>query len=213
MIARSVLRLKTIMEQNLAPTFRKRTISDGSALNRSKLGEMSRSPKRSLRYSTNASGSRSDETLTQDASEFVDEIPNFERKWHSTGLGTKYESKEYKVRPQDMVLTVMNYNVLADYLAKRHPELYNQVGIEAEHLDWSTRFDRIINEIKKYHCDVLCLQEVQDEHFYSHFEPALRELGYGSLFKKRTGDKKDGCAIFYKASKVIFLIHNVKITV
>ena len=78
------------MEQNLAPTFRKRTISDCSALNPSKLGEMSRSPKRSLRYSTSASGSRSDETLSSD---FVEEIP--ERKWHSTGLGTKYETKEY----------------------------------------------------------------------------------------------------------------------
>ena len=41
-----------------------------------------------------------------------------------------------------------------------------------------------------------------DEHYVSQINPALNELGYDSIFKKRTGDKKDGCAIFYKREKV-----------
>ena len=41
-----------------------------------------------------------------------------------------------------------------------------------------------------------------DEHYVSQINPALNELGYDSVFKKRTGDKKDGCAIFYKREKV-----------
>ena len=41
-----------------------------------------------------------------------------------------------------------------------------------------------------------------DDHYVSQINPALNELGYDSVFKKRTGDKKDGCAIFYKREKV-----------
>ena len=50
----------------------------------------------------------------------------YPRNWHDTGLGMKIASNEYKIRSRNTILTVMSYNILADYLAQRHPELYDQ---------------------------------------------------------------------------------------
>ena len=94
------------------------------------------------------------------------------------------------------------------------------VGIDW--VEWNIRFQRILKELQQHDCDIICLQEVQgksqiclhlsqlfvyistfaDDHYVSQINPALNELGYDSVFKKRTGDKKDGCAIFYKREKV-----------
>ena len=65
-------------------------------------------------------------------------------------------------------------------------------------LEWENRFTRLVQEIKQYNCDILCLQEVQNDHFDTHFKPSLKTLGYDGVYKKRTGDKHDGCAIFFK---------------
>ena len=69
-------------------------------------------------------------------------------------------------------------------------------------LDWNDRSLRIIEEVKLYDCDILTFQEVHFEHFETFFVPNLRSLGYEGIYKKRTGDKLDGCAIFYKYEKV-----------
>lgn len=69
-------------------------------------------------------------------------------------------------------------------------------------LDWETRFSRIISEISFLKSQIVCLQEVETEHFSSHFVPALARLGYKGIYKKRTNDKKDGCAIFYYENEV-----------
>ena len=61
-------------------------------------------------------------------------------------------------------------------------------------------------EILENDPDVLCLQEVHARHFDSHFLPNLRAHGYEGVYKKRTGDKEDGCATFYKTEKVWFKV-------
>ena len=43
--------------------------------------------------------------------------------------------------------------------------------------------------------DIICLQEVDH---YDDFVEHLNKLNYESLFKKRTGNNPDGCAIFWK---------------
>ena len=45
------------------------------------------------------------------------------------------------------------------------------------------------------------MQEVQRDHFEANFHPDLSDLGYGAVYKKRTAEKNDGCAIFYKTEK------------
>ena len=67
-------------------------------------------------------------------------------------------------------------------------------------MEWENRFIRLVQEIKQYNCDILCLQEVQNDHFDTHFKCSLEMLGYDGIYKKRTGDKQDGCAIFFKVS-------------
>ncbi len=69
-------------------------------------------------------------------------------------------------------------------------------------LNWEPRWGRLLNEILSLESDILCLQEVDFEHYESHFVPSLRQHGYKGIYKKRTNDKNDGCAIFYKDDQV-----------
>lgn len=46
---------------------------------------------------------------------------------------------------------------------------------------------------------ILCLQEVQVSHLCS-FYNKLEEMGYFGIFKQKTGNRQDGCAIYFKQS-------------
>ncbi|KAF9581427.1 Protein angel 1 [Lunasporangiospora selenospora] len=50
--------------------------------------------------------------------------------------------------------------------------------------------------------DMYCLQELDETDYHDTFRPTLEKWGYGSVFKKRNGDKTDGCAFFYRQSTV-----------
>ena len=92
----------------------------------------------------------------------------------------------------------MSYNILADYLAQRHPELYNQgiylkknsrnffksnifnqisVGIDWVHIEWNIRFQRILKELQQHKCDIICLQEVQGIYLIYNFKK-FREIDF-----------------------------------
>ena len=157
----------------------------------SKIGDISAKSKRSMRYSTMRKQDDNDDKFSA-------------RKWTSTNLGSMYDSGEYKAKSRDVPFTLMSYNVLADYLAQRHPELYS-INVESDTMKWPIRFEKIVQEILRYSCDILCFQEVQSDHFLHFFEGKLRSLGYDGIYKKRTGDKQDGCAIFYKQDKFLLI--------
>ena len=138
---------------------------------------------------------------------FNDEAENYnidgreeqvKRHWRTSVVGETLSNGEWG--QNHTTFTVMSYNVLADDLMKRHPELYNQ---PMHVLEWNQRWSRILKEIETYKPDILCCQEVQYNHFKSHFTPDLIALNFQGLYKKRTGDKEDGCAIFYKQDKFI----------
>ncbi|XP_072266391.1 protein angel homolog 2 [Pyxicephalus adspersus] len=48
---------------------------------------------------------------------------------------------------------------------------------------------------------ILCLQEVQEDHYQEQIKPSLEALGYFCEYKSRTGNKPDGCAICFKSNK------------
>ena len=129
---------------------------------------------------------------------------NFNRNWDMTLLGQNGLRFD---NVRQVPLNVMNYNVLADQLMKWHPELYS--SIPENLLDWEFRWSRIKQEVQHYNPDILCLQEVQADHFSTHFAPDLFRFGLAGIYKQRTGDKCDGCAIFYNASKFQLLDHLV----
>lgn len=153
--------------------------SSSSSKGKSKLGELD--VKRSSRFSA--------------------KMPK--RQWKYTTLGAKIQAKEYKT--EDTIFSLMSYNVLADQLAQNHANLY-QHSMDSDVLKWESRHRRLMEEIQKLDCDILCLQEVQASHFETYFRNELKD--YKSLYKKRTGeDKVDGCAIFFKPDKFELLDH------
>ena len=123
---------------------------------------------------------------------------SLKRHWRKSSVGTKLSNGEWI--QNNVQFTVMSYNVLADHLMKRHSNLYSQ---SIDVLEWNERWARILKEIEAYNPDILCCQEVQYSHFHTHFAPSLSALNFVGVYKKRTGEKEDGCAIFYKKDKFI----------
>ncbi|XP_063393957.1 protein angel homolog 2 isoform X3 [Cydia fagiglandana] len=118
-------------------------------------------------------------------------IPPDFRVWESIGKTTKYSSGN------PLRFRVLSYNVLAQYLLECHPYLYTECT--PRNLKWKVRAARLYDEILKLAPDILCLQEVQASHlnsFYSKFE----KIGYSGIFKRKTGHRHDGCAIYFKHS-------------
>ena len=106
--------------------------------------------------------------------------------------------------------TVLDYNILCDKYAS--PALYNYCPTQA--LDWNYRRSVILEEIKTYNADFLCLQEIDMESFEEYFRRELAFYNYQGIFwpksrartmAEREAKAVDGCAIFFKAQKYILL--------
>lgn len=139
------------------------------------------------------------ETKKQFEEEKLRQLMCLMRHTEYTPLGRQLKDKLIGHPPNSLKFTVLSYNVLAQHLLEEHTYLYKNVDPDA--LDWNSRSHRILREVKDAKADVLCLQEVQSDHFDSFFVPNLKRLGFTGIYKKRTGDKTDGCAIFYRTNK------------
>lgn len=62
-------------------------------------------------------------------------------------------------------------------------------------------------ELEDAQGDIVCLQEVQVDHYEQHINPFMQELGYDGIFKQKSREntgmysKVDGCATFWKRNK------------
>ncbi|KAI9550997.1 hypothetical protein GHT06_000238 [Daphnia sinensis] len=121
------------------------------------------------------------------------------RKWEYTQLGKELQEQKIKQPPHSLKFTVLSYNVLAQHLLEDHIYLYRNVETEA--LNWDKRAERILREVTNTYADILCLQEVQADHYDTFYVPRLTAMGFKGVYKKRTGNKRDGCAIFFRHSK------------
>lgn len=121
------------------------------------------------------------------------------RKWEYTKFGRELQQRQIRPPAHSLKFTVLSYNVLAQHLLEEHTYLYRKADPEA--LDWNSRAERILREVRDNQADVLCLQEVQSDHYDTFYVPKLTAMGFTGVFKKRTGDKPDGCAIFFRDSK------------
>ncbi|KAF3944038.1 hypothetical protein CMV_029455 [Castanea mollissima] len=95
----------------------------------------------------------------------------------------------------DVVFSVLTYNILADSLSINALEYCPRWA-----LAWEYRQEILLEEIIKYDADILCLQEVQCDHFENFFEPELKKLGYSVMYKLRTGS---GLEFDKEASSVV----------
>lgn len=95
--------------------------------------------------------------------------------------------------------TVMSYNILSQTHLQTHNSLYANNDTTA--LNWPYRLSRISNEITQIAPDILCMQEVERDHL-PEIDDNLRALNFTeALFKKRSGNQTDGCAIFFNPKK------------
>ncbi|XP_074579423.1 carbon catabolite repressor protein 4 homolog 1-like isoform X1 [Curcuma longa] len=90
--------------------------------------------------------------------------------------------------------SVLSYNILSDAYATS--EAYNYCPTWA--LSWSYRRQNLLQEIIGYHADILCLQEVQNDHFEEFFAPELDKHGYQALYKKKTSE------VYFHIAFIIF---------
>ncbi|KAK1394721.1 carbon catabolite repressor protein 4-like [Heracleum sosnowskyi] len=111
-----------------------------------------------------------------------------------------YRNWEYaKNRPSPNCdrFTILSYNILADYLATDHRgKLYFHVPRYM--MDWEWRKKNILFELGLWSADILCFQEVDRFH---ELEKELKVRGYCGIWKMRTGNPVDGCAIFWRSSR------------
>ena len=105
--------------------------------------------------------------------------------------------------PRSIGFTILTYNVLAEIYAT--PDAYPYCASWA--LPWNYRRRNILRELLSYRADVMCLQEVQADHFENFLEPELAKFNYAGVYKCKTREfmgqygKMDGCAIFYRRDK------------
>nr|VDD20056.1 unnamed protein product [Brassica rapa] len=92
---------------------------------------------------------------------------------------------------------VLSYNILADYLANDHwRNLY--FHIPRNMLSWGWRKNKIVFELGLWSADIMCLQEVDK---FQDLEEELKLRGYSGIWKMRTGNAVDGCAIFWRSNR------------
>lgn len=75
-------------------------------------------------------------------------------------------------------------------------------------LAWSYRRQNLLRELLSYKADILCLQEVQSDHYQDFLAPELQRAGYAPIYKRKTTELYnknsyviDGCATFFRRDK------------
>ncbi|CAJ1951895.1 unnamed protein product [Sphenostylis stenocarpa] len=98
-------------------------------------------------------------------------------------------------------IVVVSYNILGVENASNHLDLYS--NIPRRFLEWNRRKRLILKEIHNYNASILCFQEV--DHF-NDLDDLFQNSGFKGIYKARTGEAQDGCAVFWK-DKLFNLLH------
>lgn len=121
------------------------------------------------------------------------------RHWRLTSLGKKHLKWKFN-------FTIMTYNILSQTALDDHLYLYRKCS--SEFLSEEYRISKILTEILLSGSDIVCLQEVEKVIYDQCIKKAFYAKGFDSVFKKRTGNKTDGCAILWKKTKFTYLSHH-----
>ncbi|XP_057965178.1 carbon catabolite repressor protein 4 homolog 4 isoform X2 [Malania oleifera] len=87
---------------------------------------------------------------------------------------------------------LVSYNILAQVYVKS--SLFPHSPSPC--LKWKSRSKAILTVLKSFGADFLCLQELDE--YDSFYKGNMESRGYSSIYIQRSGQKRDGCGIFYK---------------
>ncbi|KAA8527989.1 hypothetical protein F0562_035142 [Nyssa sinensis] len=88
--------------------------------------------------------------------------------------------------------SLVSYNVLAQVYVKSALFPHSPSAC----LKWKARSQAILTVLKSLGTDFLCLQELDE--YDSFYKGNMENHGYSSIYIQRSGQKRDGCGIFYK---------------
>lgn len=71
-------------------------------------------------------------------------------------------------------------------------------------LKWKSRSKAVLTVLKSLGADFLCLQELDE--YDSFYKKNIESVGYSSIYIQRSGQKRDGCGIFYKQDSAELVI-------
>ncbi|EOA20076.1 hypothetical protein CARUB_v10000347mg [Capsella rubella] len=118
----------------------------------------------------------------------------------------EWEYAKPPLPPGSEKFVVLSYNILADYLANDHwRSLY--FHIPRNMLSWGWRKRKLVFELGLWSADIMCLQEVDK---FQDLEEEMKHRGYCGIWKMRTGNAVDGCAIFWRSNR-FKLVHEESI--
>lgn len=128
-----------------------------------------------------------------------------QRQWQDV----RTEADRKKEDPNAETMKLLCYNILCERAATER--LYGYTPKKA--LEWSYRKELIMDEVRSFDSDFICLQEVDVAQYSDYFLPNLSEKGYEGVYwpKSRANTMDDtqrrlvdGCATFFKSSKCVF---------
>ncbi|CAF0775888.1 unnamed protein product [Brachionus calyciflorus] len=127
------------------------------------------------------------------------------RHWQLTPLGEQIQKIKFTPDSKfydSFQFKIASYNLLAQDLLEDNFYLYE--NLNKKYLSWDYRKHNILEEIKKLNAHIYCFQEMQASDYENFFRKKLNNMGLESVYKKRYGDKPDGCCIAFR--KVSFEI-------
>lgn len=128
--------------------------------------------------------------------ELIETLQQLPRRWEYTSFGMRHQ--EVGSKTGGVEFSIMTYNILAQDLLEKHPDLYARSRPQS--LNWNVRCQRLLAEIQYHSPDILNMQEVQHDHFHNGLLPVLREKGYRGVYQKRA-NSSDGCVTLWREDK------------
>ncbi|KAJ8774152.1 hypothetical protein K2173_009583 [Erythroxylum novogranatense] len=103
-------------------------------------------------------------------------------------------------KPDGIRFSLVSFNILAQAYVKSSFFPHSP----SPSLKWKARSQSILTVLKDLGGDILCLQEVDE--YDSFYKPNIESHGYSSIYIQRSGQKRDGCGIFYRQDSAELLV-------